>query len=97
MNPRSPHYFSIRLTLKGNSGIKHMFIVNTVQQQNHMLIKLGHDHGNILTESFSFIEFWADLDVYIIKLHFNGYSCKELSLECNSSNGYTSVPLKEVL
>jgi hypothetical protein len=32
------HYFSIRLTVRKSFEIKHMFRINTVQQQNHMLI-----------------------------------------------------------
>jgi hypothetical protein len=39
-------------------------------------------------------EFWADFGVYIIKLHFNGYSCnKELSLEFNCSIARATVIL----
>jgi hypothetical protein len=32
-----------------------------------------------------FNEFWDDLGVYNIKLHFNGYIRKELSLDFNCS------------
>jgi hypothetical protein len=75
------HYFSLRLTLRWNCEIKHSA---TDKPYVNILINGSWAWLNI-NWIFEFNEFWADLGVCIIKLHFDGYSCEELSLEFNCS------------
>jgi hypothetical protein len=53
-----------------------MFRVNTVQQQDHVNLA-GSWSWSYFNWIIKFNEFWTDLCVYIIKLNFEGYSCKE--------------------